>query len=55
MGDFVTFFHYVLFHRIRADAARERDELGAAMEARIQVLYEARGELRTWAERGVRA
>ena len=40
--------------RIRADAARERDELRAALESRAQVLEEARGELRTRAERAER-
>ena len=34
-----------------ADAARERDELRAALESRAQVLEESRGELRARAER----
>ena len=37
-----------------ADAARERDELRAALESRAQVLEESRGELRGRAERAER-
>ncbi len=36
---------------MRADAARERDELRGALESRAQVLEESRGELRGRAER----
>jgi hypothetical protein len=37
--------------RVREGAARERDELRAALEARVQVLEESRSELRGRAER----
>ena len=37
--------------QLRADAARERDELRAALESRAQVLNESRDELRARAER----
>ena len=36
---------------MRADAAREREELRGALESRAQVLEESRGELRGRAER----
>ena len=36
---------------MRADAARERDELRGVLESRAQVLEESRGELRARAER----
>ena len=32
--------------QLRADAARERDELRAALESRAQVIEESHGELR---------
>jgi hypothetical protein len=40
--------------QLRTDAARERDELRAALESRAQVLEESRGELRGRAERAER-
>ena len=40
--------------QLRADAARERDELRAVLESRAQVLEESRGELRERAERAER-
>jgi len=39
---------------LRADTAREREELRAALESRAQVLEESRGELRGRAERAER-
>ena len=50
----VTRAHDAELERVRADAARERDELRAALEARAQVLEESRGELRGRAERAER-
>jgi len=50
----VTTAHAVELERVRADAARERDELRAALESRAQVLEESRGELRARAERAER-
>jgi len=40
--------------QLRADAARERDELRAGLEAQARVLEESRGELRVRAERAER-
>ena len=51
----VTRAHVAELEQLRADAARERDELRAgALESRAQVLEESRGELRAWAERAER-
>ena len=47
----MTAAHAAELERVRADAARERDELRAAMESRAQVLNESREELRARAER----
>ena len=50
----MTRAHAAELEQLRADAARERDELRAALESRAQVLEESRGELRTRAERAER-
>jgi hypothetical protein len=50
----VTRTHAAELERTRADAAREREELRSAPEARAQVLEESRGELRGRAERAER-
>ena len=50
----MTTAHAAELERVRADAARERDELRTAMESRAQVLEESRGELRGRAERAER-
>ena len=50
----MTTAHAAELERVRADAARERDELRAALESRAQVLEESRGELRGRAERAER-
>jgi hypothetical protein len=50
----VTGAHATELEQLRADAARERDELRAALESRAQVLEESRGELRARAERDER-
>jgi hypothetical protein len=50
----VTRAHAAELEQLRADAARERDELRAALESRAQVLEESRGELRARAERAER-
>jgi hypothetical protein len=50
----VTTAHAAELAQLRADAARERDELRAAMESRAQVLEESRGELRARVERAER-
>jgi hypothetical protein len=47
----VTKAHAAELERVRADAARERDELRAALDSRAQVLEASRAELRTHAER----
>jgi len=43
--------HEIASSQVRADAAREREELRAALESRAQVLNESRDELRARAER----
>ena len=50
----MTAAHATELAQIRADAARERDELRGALESRAQVLEESRGELRGRAERAER-
>ena len=50
----MTTAHAEELAQLRADAARERDELRAALESRAQVLEESRGELRARAERAER-
>ena len=50
----MTTAHAAELAQLRADAARERDELRTALEARAQVLEESRGELRGRAERAER-
>ena len=50
----VTTAHAEELAQLRADAARERDELRAALESRAQVLEESRAELRGRAERAER-
>jgi colicin import membrane protein len=50
----VTRAHAAELEQLRADAARERDELRAAMESRAQVLEESRADLRARAERAER-
>ena len=50
----MTTAHAAELERVRADAARERDELRAAMESRAQVLEESRAELRARAARAER-
>ena len=50
----MTTSHAAELERVRADAARERDELRGALESRAQVLEESRGELRGRAERAER-
>ena len=50
----MTRAHAAELEQLRADAARERDELRAALESRAQVLEESRGELRGRAERAER-
>ena len=50
----MTTAHAAELAQVRADAARERDELRAALESRAQVLEESRGELRGRAERAER-
>ena len=47
----MTRAHAAELVQLRTDAARERDELRAALESRAQVLEESRGELRARAER----
>ena len=47
----VTRAHAAELEQLRTNAARERDELRAAMESRAQVLEESRVELRHRAER----
>ena len=49
-----TATHATELEQVRTDAARERDELRAALESRAQVLEESRGELRGRAERAER-
>ena len=51
----MTTAHAAELERVRADAAREREELRTAMESRAQVLEESRDELRTRAERDLDA
>ena len=41
-----TAAHAAELERVRAGAAREREELRGALESRAQVLEESRGELR---------
>ena len=50
----VTAAHAEDLAQLRADGARERDELRAAPESGAQVLEESRGELRGRAERAER-
>ena len=50
----MTRAHAAELEQLRTDAARERDELRAALESRAQVLEESRGELRARAERAER-
>ena len=50
----MTRAHAAELEQLRIDAARERDELRAALESRAQVLEESRGELRARAERAER-
>ena len=50
----MTRAHAAELEQLRTSAARERDELRAAMESRAQVLEESRGELRGRAERAER-
>ena len=50
----VTTAHDAELERLRADAARERDELRSALDSRAQILEETRGELRARAERAER-
>ena len=50
----MTRAHAAELEQLRTDAARERDELRAALESRAQVLEESRGELRGRAERAER-
>ena len=50
----MTTAHAEELAQLRTDAARERDELRAALESRAQVLEESRGELRGRAERAER-
>ena len=50
----MTTAHDAELERLRADAARERDELRSALDSRAQVLEETRGELRARAERAER-
>ena len=46
---------YAELDRLRADAARERDELRQVLDARAQALDDSRAELRARADRADRA
>jgi len=50
----VTRAHAAELEQLRAYAAREREDLRAALESRAQVLEESRGQLRIRAERAER-